>query len=132
METSLSLSACVRALSASFHGTSPGDTATMCLGCGSGSGWVLLLCTAMPSASAPPEEKPQLCGLLLVQITPCKRCTPALRAPAGHLPDSPLAGNDQHQPSPWRQPEDAARRYTITLYCASSGFCNRRWKSAAA
>ena len=31
----------------------------MCLGCGSGSGCALL-CAAMPSASAPPEEKPQV------------------------------------------------------------------------
>ena len=34
----------------------------------------------------------------------------------------PLAENDQHQPSPLRQPEDAACRYTITLYCTSSYF----------
>ena len=59
MATSLSFSACMRAFSASFQGTSPGETATMCLGAGNGSGCALL-CAAMPSASAPPEEKPQV------------------------------------------------------------------------
>ena len=59
MATSLSFSACMRALSASFQGTSPGETATMCRGCGSGLPSALL-CAAMPSASAPPEEKPQV------------------------------------------------------------------------
>ena len=59
MATSLSFSARIRAFSASFQGTSPGDTATMCLGCGKGLSCALL-CAAMPSASAPPDEKPQV------------------------------------------------------------------------
>ena len=59
MAASRSFSARIRAFSASFHGTSPGETATMCFGGGSGFGCALL-CAATPSASAPPEEKPQV------------------------------------------------------------------------
>lgn len=59
MATSRGLSTCIRARSSSFHGTSPGDTAMMRRGCGSGAPSALL-CAAMPSASAPPEEKPHV------------------------------------------------------------------------
>ena len=59
METSCAFNAFIRAFSASFYGTSPGETATMWRGCGRGFECALL-CAAMPSASAPPEEKPQV------------------------------------------------------------------------
>ena len=59
MATSLALSACIRARSSSFHGTSPGATVMMCFGCGRGRPSALL-CAAMPIASAAPEEKPQV------------------------------------------------------------------------
>ena len=59
MATSLGFRACIRAFSASFQGTSPGDTATMCLGWGRGCPRALLW-AAMPRANAPPEEKPQV------------------------------------------------------------------------
>ena len=63
-------------------------------------------------------EKPHLCGLPLIQITPCKRHAPAFPTPAGTvLRSAPYARRSESVPAPSRrQVKSPVSVLSVTLY----------------